>query len=274
MVISDHRGVSDEVVLERERARRRARRHAELGEDVLHVPRDGVLADHERSPAISRLLFPVATRRSTSSSRGVNPCASAGSALPVSESTDATDPEPRRARRTAPALRRAPARTRPRRRAARHARPTSTRAPARLVRRLELLPRLRRLAKARERGSRVAAGQLDRSRACARPSPPACRSRTRLRSPRARGMRRAPRRRSPTASMISTYAGRRPARRSASVVSPQHATNRGGRRVALSLRKPQQRQPGCGSSPSRLASRYASSASANSPRSRWTSPCR
>ena len=39
--------MSDEVVLERERARCRSRRNAELGEDVLHVPRNRVLADHE-----------------------------------------------------------------------------------------------------------------------------------------------------------------------------------------------------------------------------------
>ena len=47
MVISDHAESSDEVVLERERARGRPRRNAELPEDVLHVPGDRVLADDE-----------------------------------------------------------------------------------------------------------------------------------------------------------------------------------------------------------------------------------
>src|SRR5512133_863874 len=48
MVISDHwRGASDEVVLEGESACGRAGGDAELGEDVLDVPGDGVLADHE-----------------------------------------------------------------------------------------------------------------------------------------------------------------------------------------------------------------------------------
>ena len=43
-----------------------------LGEDVAHVRGDGVEADAERS-AISRLLFPAATRRSTSTSRWLRP---------------------------------------------------------------------------------------------------------------------------------------------------------------------------------------------------------
>src|SRR6266542_6659523 len=37
--------LSDQVVLERERSRRRSRRKPQLPEDVLDVPRDGVLAD-------------------------------------------------------------------------------------------------------------------------------------------------------------------------------------------------------------------------------------
>src|SRR5918996_1191670 len=48
VVISDHGDGSDEVVLERERARRGPGRHSERGEDVLDVPGDRVLADDER----------------------------------------------------------------------------------------------------------------------------------------------------------------------------------------------------------------------------------
>src|SRR5581483_6356994 len=49
VVISDHpRAESDEAVLEGEGRRARAGRDAELREDVVNVPRDRVLADHER----------------------------------------------------------------------------------------------------------------------------------------------------------------------------------------------------------------------------------
>jgi len=48
MVISDHARTSGETVLECERSGRGSRRNAELAEDVLHVPGDGVLADHKR----------------------------------------------------------------------------------------------------------------------------------------------------------------------------------------------------------------------------------
>src|SRR6266536_4749926 len=48
MVISDHARGSDETLLERESARRRPRRDVKLAEDVLDVPRDGVLSDDER----------------------------------------------------------------------------------------------------------------------------------------------------------------------------------------------------------------------------------
>src|SRR5512133_2517418 len=47
MVSFDHPFLSDELVLERERPGRGARGHAKLREDVLHVSRNGVLADHE-----------------------------------------------------------------------------------------------------------------------------------------------------------------------------------------------------------------------------------
>src|SRR5712691_11475 len=50
------RGHSDQVVLERECASRGSRRHAEFAEDVLHVPGDGVLADHERRRDLSVAL--------------------------------------------------------------------------------------------------------------------------------------------------------------------------------------------------------------------------
>src|SRR5690348_11633373 len=47
VVISDHDEPLDQVALEGEGGRGRARGQSELGVDVLQVPRDGVLADHE-----------------------------------------------------------------------------------------------------------------------------------------------------------------------------------------------------------------------------------
>jgi hypothetical protein len=47
VVISDHASALDEIALEGERSRRCSRRDAQLGEDVLQVAGDGVLADHE-----------------------------------------------------------------------------------------------------------------------------------------------------------------------------------------------------------------------------------
>src|SRR5512133_3968877 len=47
MVISDHAGGLGKSVLEGERARGGPRLHVELPEQVLQMPRDGVLADHE-----------------------------------------------------------------------------------------------------------------------------------------------------------------------------------------------------------------------------------
>ena len=79
---------------------------------------------------------------------------------------------------------------------------------------------------------------------------------------------------SPAASAISTYAGRSATRFSGSPISA-HA-----RRIVASAASPfpcasrSCASPGCGSQPARLASRYAASAAANSPRSRRSSACR
>jgi hypothetical protein len=58
MVISDHAcaGCSDEVVLEREGRGAGTRRNAELYEDVLDVPGDRVLADHQRDRDVAIAL--------------------------------------------------------------------------------------------------------------------------------------------------------------------------------------------------------------------------
>src|SRR5437763_5539715 len=100
MVSSRHAAASHEVVLERERGGRGSRRHAELGEDVLHVASDRALADDEGGGDLAVGPPPVASR-STSSSRAVSPWLAACPPSGISPSTRCTS-------RTAPSAAKRP----------------------------------------------------------------------------------------------------------------------------------------------------------------------
>ena len=164
------------------------------------------------SAAISRLLLPAATRRRTSSSRGVRPCVCAGRARGARPDVReirrrAERRERRRARRSSSsvAVSSSPS--------ARQASPIATaRTPPRTARRAPARPCRARRADARAaRASPV--GEVDGPRACAASAASivavVCKSASVLELARRP---RAPPRRHPSASTISTYAGRSAAR--------------------------------------------------------------
>ena len=113
--------------------------------------------------AISRLLFPVATSRSTSSSRGLKPCIPSPSSPLVSKSTDATDGAapscskslPRRVQLEDESIFVAECTT---------CSPHEHTCERYLVGSLELLPGLDRMPKADQRASRIACSELERAR--------------------------------------------------------------------------------------------------------------
>ena len=256
--------------------RRGARRDAELGEDVAHVPVHRPLAEHELGG--DRL---VASRPSPPAAapgaRGrVSPCAVAPA--PADATRRASRRSPRRAARSSLACGVAARARRSRRRPSDAAGQADQDPRARgLVRRVELLPDA-----AQRGGARRAPLRADRppasSTAPARlrgagraasfaPWRPAISSSSShaLRAPSS----------SPAASMISTYAGRSRARASRPPVASDDA--RGSRRRGVDVRPARvaaARAPAAAPNRAGWPRGSASSASAKSPRSRWTSPWR
>ena len=119
------------------------------------------------SEAISRLLFPAATRRSTSSSRGVSPCVSREPDGEVSESTRRqVGPCPELLEDAAGTFELERRRVLVAQRAAGHREQDTN--PRGLVGRLELLPGLRCPPQRDHRGAWIPLGQLDRAAAVRR----------------------------------------------------------------------------------------------------------
>ena len=143
-----------------------------------------------------------------------------------------------------------------------------------LVRRVELLPQLRRVAQRRPaRRGRRRRRAATAPRGCATIAPSIALSYARRARSSSRQASRAASM-SPAASTISTYAGSSRARLSGSVVSPIARRIAAAAASTAALREPELSESRLRLPPDRLASRYASSAAANSPCSRSSSPCR